>query len=107
LTFGPSWAIIDQSAIDGPVGPRSPNETITMATPIIAQKSPYVLDAKPGTYWWCTCGGSKAQPFCDGSHKGTGFAPKKVEITTVGMVGWCGCKHSQNGAFCDGSNKRV
>ena len=78
-----------------------------MATPKIAQKSPLVLDAKPGTYWWCTCGESKAQPFCDGSHKGTGFAPKKVEITAEGKVAWCGCKHSQNGAFCDGSHKRL
>lgn len=78
-----------------------------MAEPIIAQKFPYVLPMKPGTYWWCACGGSKSQPFCDGSHKGTEFSPKKVEITAEGKVAWCGCKHSQNGAFCDGSHKRV
>ena len=88
-------------------GGRAHKHTVIMPTPIIAQKSPYVLDAKAGTYYWCTCGGSKGQPFCDGAHKGTGFAPKKVEIAADGKVAWCGCKHSQNGAFCDGSHKRL
>jgi len=72
--------------------------------PTIAQKSPFVLEVKPGTHWWCACGKSKGQPFCDGSHKGTGFAPKKVEIAETRTLAWCGCKHSKNGAFCDGSH---
>lgn len=78
-----------------------------MPDPVVPQKAPYVLDAKPGTYWWCSCGQSKGQPFCDGSHKGSAFAPKKIEITADGKVAWCGCKHSQNGAFCDGSHKKL
>jgi CDGSH-type Zn-finger protein len=78
-----------------------------MPTPIIAQKHPCVLEAKAGTYYWCTCGGSKGQPFCDGAHKGTGFAPQRVEIAADGKVAWCGCKHSKNGAFCDGSHKHL
>lgn len=78
-----------------------------MPTPIIAQKSPCVLETKAGTYYWCTCGASKGQPFCDGSHKGTGFAPKQVVIAADGKVAWCGCKHSQNGAFCDGAHKKL
>ncbi len=78
-----------------------------MPDPIVAQKFPYVLDAKAGTYWWCTCGASKGQPFCDGSHKGSAFAPKKVEIAADGKVAWCGCKHSANGASCDGSHKKL
>jgi CDGSH-type Zn-finger protein len=61
----------------------------------------------PGTYWWCTCGASKKQPFCDGAHKGTGFAPKKVELPAAQTVAWCGCRHSKNGAFCDGSHKAL
>ena len=74
----------------------------------IAQKNPYAVEVVEGkTYWWCTCGASKGQPFCDGAHKGTGFAPKKVEVTTEGKVAWCGCKHSQKGEFCDGSHKRL
>jgi CDGSH-type Zn-finger protein len=72
--------------------------------PTIAQKSPFVQQVKPGSYWWCACGLSKGQPFCDGSHKGTGFAPKKVEINEVRTLAWCGCKHSKNGALCDGSH---
>lgn len=75
-----------------------------MPTPEIPQKSPYVRKMEPGTYWWCACGRSKDQPFCDGSHKGSGIAPKKVEITEAKTVAWCGCKHSQNGCFCDGSH---
>jgi CDGSH-type Zn-finger protein len=91
----------------GSIGPANLNPVLSMAEPIIAQKSPFVLPMKPGTYWWCACGGSKSQPFCDGSHKGTEFSPKKIEITTEGKMAWCGCKQSQNGAFCDGSHKRV
>jgi CDGSH-type Zn-finger protein len=72
--------------------------------PNIAQKSPFVQKAGPSTYWWCACGQSKGQPFCDGSHKGTGFAPKKVDIAENRTVAWCGCKHSKNAPFCDGSH---
>lgn len=78
-----------------------------MPTPEIPQKSPCVKKLPAGVYWWCACGKSKDQPFCDGSHKGTGFAPKKVELTEESTVALCGCKHSANGAFCDGAHKRL
>ncbi len=75
--------------------------------PTIAQRGPFVQQVKPGEYWWCACGRSKGQPFCDGSHKGSGFAPIKVDITGEKTVAWCGCKHSKNGAFCDGSHGQL
>jgi CDGSH iron-sulfur domain-containing protein 3 len=74
---------------------------------IIAQQTPYVLDMKPGTYYWCQCGRSKTQPFCDGSHTGTDLSPIEVVIKDKGKVAWCGCKHSKKAPFCDGSHSRL
>jgi CDGSH-type Zn-finger protein len=79
---------------------------ITME-PKIAQKGPFVLDLKPGTYWWCACGQSRNQPFCDGSHKGSGFEPIKFEVTTAGRHAMCGCKHSAKKPFCDGTHNKL
>jgi CDGSH-type Zn-finger protein len=78
-----------------------------MEKPVIAQKKPYVIEEEPGTKFWCACGRSKSQPYCDGSHKGTGITPVKVEITEKKKVAWCGCKHSAKGAFCDGSHRNL
>ena len=78
-----------------------------MNQPEIAQKSPYSLELAPGTYWWCACGRSKTQPFCDGSHKVTGFTPVKLEIAQTTKVALCGCKHSKNKPFCDGSHNQL
>lgn len=78
-----------------------------MAEPVIAQKKPYKLEMEPGTYFWCACGRSANQPFCDGSHKGTGFSPVKVEVTEKQLVAWCGCKRSKKGAFCDGTHRTL
>lgn len=78
-----------------------------MEKPKIAQKSPYVLDLEPSKYYWCACGKSNNQPFCDGSHKGSEFTPKLVEIKEKKKVALCGCKHSKNGAFCDGTHAKL
>lgn len=78
-----------------------------MNQPEIAQKSPYSLELAPGTYYWCACGRSKSQPFCDGSHKGTSFTPVKLEIGQITQVALCGCKHSKNRPFCDGSHTQL
>jgi CDGSH iron-sulfur domain-containing protein 3 len=78
-----------------------------MKKPAVAQKSPYVLPMQPGTFFFCACGLSQGQPFCDDSHKGSGFVPKKVDITEARTVAWCGCKHSGNGGFCDGSHAKL
>lgn len=78
-----------------------------MDKPIIAQKMPYVKDEKPGKYYWCACGQSKNQPYCDGSHKGTSFTPVLIEIAEAKKVAWCGCKMSANKPFCDGTHTKI
>lgn len=78
-----------------------------MDKPKIPQKMPYVQNMEPGKYYWCACGQSNNQPFCDGSHQGTEFVPKEVEITEAKKVTWCGCKHSANSAFCDGTHTKL
>ncbi len=78
-----------------------------MSDPIVFQKGPIVQKAEPGTFWWCACGRSAAQPFCDGSHKGTGLVPVKADISAAKTVAWCACKHSHSKPFCDGSHARL
>ncbi|MEL6674211.1 MAG: CDGSH iron-sulfur domain-containing protein [Bacteroidota bacterium] len=78
-----------------------------MDTPHIAQKAPYALELEAGTYYWCSCGKSSNQPFCDGAHKGSSFTPVKTEITETKKVYLCGCKHSANAPFCDGVHKNL
>ncbi|RLJ64632.1 CDGSH iron-sulfur domain-containing protein [Sulfurisoma sediminicola] len=76
--------------------------------PAIPQKAPYGVNVEAGkSYWWCSCGRSKSQPFCDGSHTGTGFEPVEYKATTTGQVWFCGCKHSQGGVLCDGSHNSL
>lgn len=75
-------------------------------TPEIAQKSPFAVDVEEGkTYFWCSCGKSSKQPFCDGSHKGSSFSPVKFTAPASKKVFFCGCKHSANQPLCDGTHK--
>jgi CDGSH-type Zn-finger protein len=78
-----------------------------MAEPVCAQKGPYVLELDPGDYWWCACGRSKKQPFCDGSHKDTTFGPLKFSVTEKKKYYLCGCKHSAKKPFCDGTHNKL
>jgi len=78
-----------------------------LSEPVIASRVPAVLDLEPGTYFWCTCGRSASQPFCDGSHQGTDFTPQALELTEKKKVALCTCKHTGNGPFCDGSHKKL
>ena len=78
-----------------------------MSEPIIAQKSPYGVELEPGNYFWCKCGKSAKQPFCDGSHQGTDFTPVKFTVEEGKKVWLCGCKHSAEQPFCDGSHNRL
>ena len=76
--------------------------------PIIAQKGPYAVSVEEGeSYYWCSCGRSTSQPFCDGSHKGTSFRPKKFVAEKSETAYFCGCKQSAHPVLCDGSHSKV
>jgi len=75
---------------------------------VIAQKSPFAIEVEAGkSYWWCSCGKSATQPFCDGSHKGSDFSPVEYKADKSAAVYFCGCKQSANGALCDGAHKKL
>ncbi|MEZ5824603.1 MAG: CDGSH iron-sulfur domain-containing protein [Geminicoccaceae bacterium] len=79
-----------------------------MSDVVIAQKSPYKVAVESGkTYFWCACGRSANQPFCDGSHKGTDITPVKYTAEQDGNRFFCGCKHSGNPPLCDGAHKSL
>ena len=76
-----------------------------MSTARIAQKSPYPVRVEAGkTYYWCSCGESKNQPFCDGSHKTTSFTPLPYTADKNGAAYFCGCKQSAKSPLCDGKH---
>lgn len=77
-------------------------------SPNIAQKGPYQIEVTEGkSYFWCACGRSKRQPFCDGSHKDTGFEPVKYTAESSKKLFFCGCKHSAKPPLCDGSHNKL
>jgi len=77
-------------------------------TPTVAQKAPYGVDVEQGeNYFWCACGKSQNQPFCDGSHKGTEFTPVKYTADASKKVFFCGCKHTGSQPLCDGSHTKL
>ena len=78
-----------------------------MPSPIIADNRPkQVTLTKGDEYYFCTCGRSKQQPFCDGGHAGTPFKPKAFTATEDGVAYLCACKHAARLPFCDGTHKK-
>jgi CDGSH-type Zn-finger protein len=78
-----------------------------MEQPVRAAGAPYPAHLEAGkTYYWCACGRSKGQPFCDGSHAGTEFTPVKYAATSTKAVYFCGCKQTKKAPFCDGSHNK-
>jgi CDGSH-type Zn-finger protein len=79
-----------------------------MNAPSIAARAPIAVDVEAGkTYWWCACGKSATQPFCDGSHKGSGLAPLKYDASASGKVWFCACKQTATGPLCDGTHRKL
>lgn len=79
-----------------------------MADPVVAEKAPFGVEVEEGkSYWWCACGLSKEQPFCDGSHKGTGIEPSEYSAEKSGTVYFCGCKNTKDVPVCDGTHAKL
>ena len=78
-----------------------------MDEPVCAAKAPIKLDLEPGQYWWCSCGRSAKQPFCDGAHKGTSFNPLPLKLEEQKTVWLCACKATKNPPYCDGAHKQL
>ena len=75
---------------------------------VVSQKSPYLVEVEAGkSYFWCSCGRSEKQPFCDGSHKGTTFTPMKFEAEKNKQLFFCGCKQTDKRPFCDGAHSKL
>jgi CDGSH-type Zn-finger protein len=74
----------------------------------IAQKAPIPVEVEAGkSYWWCACGLSKNQPFCDGSHKGGAFVPQEYKAVESKKLFFCACKQTANMPLCDGAHNKL
>ena len=79
-----------------------------MSTADIPQKSPLPEDVEAGPkYFWCSCGNSNRQPFCDGAHQGTDFLPLTYTAETTRTLYFCACKHTRDAPLCDGSHNSL
>ncbi len=78
-----------------------------MSEPVRVAEAPFAVDVEAGkSYYWCSCGKSQQQPFCDGSHSGTDFSPVAYQAEESKTVYFCGCKVTGKQPLCDGSHSK-
>jgi len=70
-------------------------------------KLPMMMELEPGTYYWCSCGKTANEPFCDGSHKGTNFLPVEFVVNVKKKVGICTCRRTKKTPYCDGTHAKA
>ena len=74
----------------------------------VAQKAPFAVPVEAGkTHYWCACGKSKGQPYCDGTHAGSTFKPLAFDAKKTETVYLCGCKQTKTQPYCDGAHKAL
>lgn len=79
-----------------------------MSAPVVAAQSPIAVEVEAGKrYWWCACGKSTTQPFCDGSHKGTQFVPMQWTAPATTTAWFCTCKSTKSAPMCDGTHQAL
>src|SRR5438105_13003502 len=71
------------------------------ARPFTARPGACVVEEQSGEFWWCACGKSERQPYCDGSHRGGPVGPVIVRFDAARTVSWCRCKQTGSRPFCD------
>lgn len=79
-----------------------------MTERVVFQKKSMPVEVEAGkVYYWCACGRSATQPFCDGVHKGTGVGPVAYKAEATGKAFFCGCKATKREPLCDGTHKEL
>jgi CDGSH iron-sulfur domain-containing protein 3 len=98
----------DQGYDRGSKGHSNAHQETDMTDSIIAGRGPIAVDVEAGkTYYWCSCGRSTTQPFCNGAHQGSGFEPMSYVAQRSMKVYFCSCKRSAKAPLCDGSHKSL
>lgn len=87
---------------------KSNEKPIESKKPVVKQYAPIQVNLKKGeTYYYCTCGRTSNEPFCDGSHEGTQFKPMAFKAEKDESTYLWACKQTNNPPYCDGSHKNL